>query len=619
MAVQQRNAAAGTRPINVLVADDSDSLRALVRITLTSQGWSVIEAATAEAARALTREVRPDLVILDITFGDTGPDGLALCAELKADPSTAVIPIVMLTAHEDPAQRRRAEAARADAYVTKPFGPLELMAVLRGVLVAAPETPSLGLLLLDAGAVEATVLEDALLEQRQLVDGGTPTRLGDMLVDRGVVSGAALDRALLEQMHARAVEGERGRVRVLVIDDHLAVREGLKSLIREDPTLEVVGEAADAEQGLRLARRHQPDIVILDNEMPGMSGLELLPTLRAEVPSAKVVVFSLDGDVRERALAAGAHRFVTKDAPMERILEALRPARESGSRPATPTSAPMPALPSAHHLRRAAVVMSATVAAYAALFFVLEPAIGASAGAFSVIPVVAIGVLLGPEAGLLGAILTFLFTAVLWTLTGHVVGEPVISVGSGFGVVVLLLLGFAAGAARVLGLRLDPRRRRVEAIAEAARALSGLDRGVFVDVFLEAMLKLVPGDLALLFSNAAGDARLVSASRNMLDVNSEPLASLARETMRAATARTIDELAEGERPEPAHRSALLMPVSVAGQDVRGVLVILHRDRARFGAAEVSLARPFAQYLWVVLRNAPLSAGRAPTSVRERTN
>src|SRR6267142_5312928 len=73
------------RPINVLVADDSDSLRSLVRITLTSQGWSVREAATAEAALALTRETRPDLVILDITFGDTGPDGLAVCAELKAE------------------------------------------------------------------------------------------------------------------------------------------------------------------------------------------------------------------------------------------------------------------------------------------------------------------------------------------------------------------------------------------------------------------------------------------------------------------------------------------------------------------------------------------------------
>src|SRR5712664_2676314 len=102
---------ASTRPINVLVADDSASMRALVRITLTSQGWSVIEAETGHAARAMARQAQPDLIILDITFGDIGPDGLAVCADLKADPATAVIPIVMLTAHDDAGQRRRAEAA----------------------------------------------------------------------------------------------------------------------------------------------------------------------------------------------------------------------------------------------------------------------------------------------------------------------------------------------------------------------------------------------------------------------------------------------------------------------------------------------------------------------------
>ncbi len=612
------NEAASVRPINVLVADDSDSLRALVRITLTSQGWSVIEASTGEAARAMAREARPDLIILDITFGDFGPDGLAVCADLKADPATAVIPVVMLTAHDDAAQRRRAEAAGADAYVTKPFGPLELMAVLRGVLAAAPATPTLGVLLLDAGAVEPTTLDAALKEQRALEDRGTRKLLGNVLRDKGVLSGPALDRALLEQMHTRAVSGERGRARVLVVDDHLAVREGLKSLIREDDTLQVVAEAADATQGLRLARRHQPDIIVLDNEMPGMTGLQLLPTLRAEVPGAKVIMFSLDGDVRERALAAGAHVFVSKDAPMDQILEALKPARDLSPQPAA-ANAGVPAFPSARHLRRAAIVMSVTLAAYAGLFFVVQSAFGAAAGAFSVVPVIIIGGLLGPEAGSVGAIVTFLLTWVLWSLTGHVLGEPVITLGSGFGGVVLLILGFASGAARVLGLRLDPRRRRVEAIAEAARALAGLDRGEFVDVFLEAMLRLVPGDVALLFSNAAGDARFLTASRQLTDATAAPIAELARETMRAATARTVDELTEAQRPVPEMRSAMLVPVSVAALDVRGVLVVLHHEPSHFRESDIDLARPFAQYLWVVLRSAPLPVGGVVAGAREKTN
>src|SRR5689334_19836957 len=107
---------AEARPITVLVADDSASIRSLVRITLTSQSWSVIEAETAEEAMATARRRMPDLCILDITFGETGPDGLAVCAELKADPKTAAVPIIVLTAHDDPAERRRADAAGADAF-----------------------------------------------------------------------------------------------------------------------------------------------------------------------------------------------------------------------------------------------------------------------------------------------------------------------------------------------------------------------------------------------------------------------------------------------------------------------------------------------------------------------
>jgi DNA-binding NarL/FixJ family response regulator len=615
--VQRADGAATARPINVLVADDSESIRALVRITLTSQGWSVSEAATTEAALRLTRETRPDLVVLDIAFSHTGPDGIAVCAELKADEATASIPILVLTAHDDPAMRRRAEAAGADAFVTKPFGPLDLTRVLRGLLPALPATPALGVLLLDAGAVEQEGLEAALVEQRELVGRGTPKRLGDVLLERGFVTGSALNRALLEQMHSRALDTEGRRARVIVIDDHLAVREGLKSLMRDDETLEVVGEAADAEEGLRLARRHQPDIILIDNEMPGGSGLELLPTLRAEVPSAKLVMFSLDGAVRERALAAGAHAFITKDAPIARILQALRPAREPAPPPPLPTT-PVPMFPSGRRLRRGALIVATALAAYAGLFFALENDLGATAGVFALVPVVVIGALLGPEAGLIGAVLAALANAFLWTVTGHVVGEPVLEVGGGFGLVILLLLGFASGAMRGFGLRFDPRRRRVEAIAAAAHALGGLDRGEFFDVFLDAMLRVVPGDLAMLFSNAAGDARFVAASRPLRDEVPGSLVQLVRDTMYGGAARTIAELGEGERPATALHSAALVPVSVAGLDVRGVLVVFHRDRGHFGAADLTLIQPFAQYLWVVLRG-PIPPRPSVARAKERTS
>jgi len=605
------------RPISVLIADDSVSLRALVRITLTSQGWEVSEAETAHEALEKTRSLRPDLAILDINFGDSGPDGLAICRELKTDPKTAMIPIVILTAHDDPLERARAEDARADAFVAKPFGPLDLLAVVRKLIPATTGAAALGVYLLDAGAVEPIALEAALEEQKESVQQGAPKRLGDVLLERGSVSGSALDRALLEQMHARATTGTVHDVRVLVVDDHMAVREGLKALINGEDGFEVVGEAVDAEEGLRLARRHRPDVIVLDNEMPGRHGVDILPTLRAEVPFAKLVVFSLDGALRARALAAGAHTFIAKDAPMDQILEALRP-MHPGPVPQAFSNELVPSFRRRVDLRQAALVTVVTLAIYAATFLVLERTLGASAGAFSVFPVLAIGALLGPEAGIVGAALTLIETGLLWAATGHAIGEPVLTIGvSGFGVIVLLLLGFGAGAVRVLGVRLDPRRRRVEAIVEAARALAGLSRGAFIDAFLEAMLEVVTGDVALLFSNAAGEARFVSSSRPIR--GAEALAPLARDTMRAAAPRVLEELSETERTLAGMQSAVLVPISVAGQDVRGVLVVLHRARGRFGDEDVARIRPFAQYLWIVLRSAPMTVGQSLGRPSERAS
>jgi hypothetical protein len=157
----------------------------------------------------------------------------------------------------------------------------------------------------------------------------------------------------------------------------------------------------------------------------------------------------------------------------------------------------------------------------------------------------------------------------------------------------------------------------VEAIAEAARALAGMEPGEFVDVFLEAMLHVLPADLALLYSNAAGEARFISASRAGQGLAPEALAQLVRETMRSATPRTIDELGADERPVAAARSAVLVPISVAGQEVRGVLVLLHHERAHFGKDDLNRVRPFAQYLWIVLRTAPITAARSAAQVRER--
>ena len=590
----------------MLVADDSASLRALVRITLTSQGWSVLETETAEGALAITRSQRPDLVLLDITFGETGPDGLAVCAEIKSDAATASIPVVMLTAHDDPLERRRADAARADAFVAKPFGPLELTEILRGLIPAMTSTPALGVYLLDAGAIQTEQLEAALSEQRELVQHGASKPLGEVLRERGLVSSQALDRALLEQLYARIAGRDRPRGRLLIIDDHAAVREGLRSLILDDDHLEVVAEAQDAEEGLRLARRHRPDVIVLDAQMPVRSGLDVIPDLRRELPIARIVVFSLDHSARESALAAGATAFVPKDAPMKDILAALH--LTEPDRPASSDAQ----LPPAHRRRlgdgtrrRAPVVLGAVLVSYVGLFLVAETAFGASAGAFAVLPVALIGALLGPELGLLGAVLVILCTGVLWAVTGHDAGEPVLQIGGqGLGIVVLVLVGVGAGAMRLLGLHLDPRRRRADAFSEIAQAIGTGGHDDLSAALLDGMLGSLGGDLALLFTNVAGDARVIAASQRGVGADAERVADLARSTMRSASPSIVDDLAETQRPVPDARSALCVPISVPGEDVQGVVILVHHRRAAFVVEDLPLARGFAQQLWVIMRASP---------------
>ena len=103
--------------------------------------------------------------------------------------------------------------------------------------------------------------------------------------------------------------------RVLVADDHAVVRTGLRHILEAMPGITVVAEAADAAGALRLAREHVPDVVVLDVSMPGPSGLSVLPALRRDVPTARVLVLSMydDAEYVDEGVRAGAHGYVLKD------------------------------------------------------------------------------------------------------------------------------------------------------------------------------------------------------------------------------------------------------------------------------------------------------------------
>lgn len=115
---------------------------------------------------------------------------------------------------------------------------------------------------------------------------------------------------------------------ILLIDDHPMLRTGVKQLISMAPDISVVGEASNGEQGIELAESLDPDLILLDLNMPGMNGLETLDKLREKSLSGRIVVFSVSNHEEDvvTALKRGADGYLLKDMEPEDLLKALHQA-----------------------------------------------------------------------------------------------------------------------------------------------------------------------------------------------------------------------------------------------------------------------------------------------------
>lgn len=104
------------------------------------------------------------------------------------------------------------------------------------------------------------------------------------------------------------------RIRILVVDDHTLFRRGLMALLAREPQLEVVGDAADAGQAQRRAQELQPDLILLDNHLPGVRGVDALPALREAAPKARVLMLTVSEDEQDlaAALRGGAAGYLLK-------------------------------------------------------------------------------------------------------------------------------------------------------------------------------------------------------------------------------------------------------------------------------------------------------------------
>jgi DNA-binding NarL/FixJ family response regulator len=124
------------------------------------------------------------------------------------------------------------------------------------------------------------------------------------------------------------MSGGRSPIRVLAVDDHPLVRQGIAGLVGVQADMTLVAEAANGREAIQQFRTHRPDVTLMDLQMPEMSGLDALIAIRAEFPEARVVVLTTyDGDALIlRALRAGAQGYLLKNTLHSELLRAIRAA-----------------------------------------------------------------------------------------------------------------------------------------------------------------------------------------------------------------------------------------------------------------------------------------------------
>lgn len=117
-------------------------------------------------------------------------------------------------------------------------------------------------------------------------------------------------------------------IRLLIVDDHAVVRQGLRMFLSLDPEFEIVGEAMDGKQGLEMARKLQPDVILMDLLMPVMDGITAIGAVRREMPDTEVIALTsvLEDNAVVGAIRAGAIGYLLKDTEQDELIRAIKAA-----------------------------------------------------------------------------------------------------------------------------------------------------------------------------------------------------------------------------------------------------------------------------------------------------
>ncbi len=280
----------------ILVVEDSKTSRKVISMLLERKGYRILEATVGAEAFTQTEKIVPDLVLLDVMLPDMS--GYDVLLRLKRDSRFAKIPVVMLTGKTGAADRLRGMKSGSSEYLTKPFDPAKLLAVIAKYLV----------------------------ENEGVVPVAAPQKRSAPITAKAPGAAVSAPAASVSKVAEKEKPAVKKAGKILVIEDSPTSRKVISMvLVRNDFE---VREAITGVEGLGIVNREDIDLVLLDAMLPDMTGYDVLASMKKNGKLAKTPVIMLTGKKgsadREKGIRAGSVAYLTKPFDPEKLLATIR-------------------------------------------------------------------------------------------------------------------------------------------------------------------------------------------------------------------------------------------------------------------------------------------------------